>query len=230
MAEPSIIPKEALAWLKSKKLKPGFDHRDVWRDEQSVGFTVAKMTQLDLLQDVKTILEEALETGQTFAQFRETLKPLLVKRGWWGMQMMDDPLTQETRAVQLGSDRRLRTIYDTNMRTARSAASGSVSNAPNAPCPICFTRWVRRASTGTNTSNGLTSACQSMTPSGLRTSAPTAGAVNAGCDRSVSLSTSNCSRMASPAPCSSSMTTANRQAMSRAVLCRCVPKHRQSIG
>lgn len=34
---------------------------------------------------------------------------------------MDDPLTGETKSVQLGSDRRLRTIYDTNMRTARSA-------------------------------------------------------------------------------------------------------------
>ena len=27
---PDIIPKEALAWLKSKKLTPGFDYRDVW--------------------------------------------------------------------------------------------------------------------------------------------------------------------------------------------------------
>lgn len=121
MAEPTIIPKEALAWLKSKKLKPGFDFRDIWREEQSVSFTVAKMTQLDLLQDVKSLLEEALADGQTFIQFRETLKPLLVKRGWWGVQEMDDPLTGQTRAVQLGSDRRLRTIYDTNMRTARSA-------------------------------------------------------------------------------------------------------------
>lgn len=121
MAEPTIIPKEALAWLKSKKLKPGFDFRDIWREEQSVSFTVAKMTQLDLLQDVKSLLEEALADGQTFIQFRETLKPLLVKRGWWGVQMMDDPLTGESRQVQLGSDHRLRTIYDTNMRTARSA-------------------------------------------------------------------------------------------------------------
>ncbi|HAT7513526.1 TPA: hypothetical protein JAV82_001269 [Kluyvera ascorbata] len=121
MPESTIIPKEALAWLKSKKLTPGFDYRDIWREEHSLGFTVAKMTQLDLLQDVKTILEDALASGQTFAQFRETLKPMLVKRGWWGVQMMDDPLTQETRSVQLGSDRRLRTIYDTNMRTARSA-------------------------------------------------------------------------------------------------------------
>ncbi|HGN8781572.1 MULTISPECIES: phage head morphogenesis protein [Bacteria] len=118
---PDIIPKEALAWLKAKKLKPGFDYRDVWKQEHSIGFTVAKMTQLDLLSDVKALVEDAMASGQSFAEFREVLKPLLVKRGWWGQQMMDDPLTGETKTVQLGSDRRLRTIYDTNMRTARSA-------------------------------------------------------------------------------------------------------------
>ncbi|HBQ8816117.1 TPA: hypothetical protein OEL94_001291 [Klebsiella pneumoniae] len=118
---PDIIPKEALAWLKSKKLQPGFDYRDVWKQEHSIGFTVAKMTQLDLLSDVKALVEDAMASGQSFAEFREVLKPLLVKRGWWGQQMMDDPLTGETKPVQLGSDRRLRTIYDTNMRTARSA-------------------------------------------------------------------------------------------------------------
>ncbi|BBQ81697.1 phage protein [Klebsiella sp. WP3-W18-ESBL-02] len=121
MAEPDIIPKEALDWLKAKKLSPGFDYRDVWRDEHSIGFTVAKMTNLDLLSDVKSLVEEALAEGQSFAQFREVLKPLLVKRGWWGQQEMNDPLTKESRVVQLGSDRRIRTIYETNMRTARSA-------------------------------------------------------------------------------------------------------------
>ena len=120
-AKPDIVPKEALAWLKAKKLAPGFDYRDVWRDEHSIGFTVAKMTNLDLLSDVRSLVEEALAEGQSFAQFREVLKPLLVKRGWWGQQMMDDPLTRESRVVQLGSDRRLRTIYETNMRTAYSA-------------------------------------------------------------------------------------------------------------
>lgn len=117
----TLIPKEALAWLKAKKLKPGFDHRDVWKEEHSAAFTVAKMTQLDLLADVRALVEDALESGQTFAEFRKVLRPLLVKRGWWGQQLMDDPLTGETRTVQLGSDRRIRTIYQTNMRTARAA-------------------------------------------------------------------------------------------------------------
>ncbi|HCJ7758090.1 TPA: hypothetical protein NV424_001878 [Citrobacter freundii] len=117
----TLIPKEALAWMKAKKLKPGFDYRDVWKEEHSAAFTVAKMTQLDLLADVRALVEDALASGQTFAEFREVLRPLLVKRGWWGQQLMDDPLTGETRSVQLGSDRRIRTIYQTNMRTARAA-------------------------------------------------------------------------------------------------------------
>lgn len=117
----TLIPKEALAWLKAKKLKPGFDYRDVWKEEHSAAFTVAKMTQLDLLADVRALVEDALESGQTFAEFREVLRPLLVKRGWWGQQLMDDPQTGEARPVQLGSDRRIRTIYQTNMRTARAA-------------------------------------------------------------------------------------------------------------
>ncbi|BEL71425.1 TPA: phage minor head protein [Serratia marcescens] len=118
---PDIIPKEALAWFKAKTLKPGFDYRDVWLEEHGAAFTVAKMTQLDLLSDVKTLVAQALADGQTFRDFQKVLEPLLVKRGWWGMREMNDPLTGETRTVQLGSEGRLRTIYNTNMRTARSA-------------------------------------------------------------------------------------------------------------
>ncbi len=117
----NIVPKEALAWLNSKGLKPGFDYRDVWQAELSAAFTVAKMLNLDLLSDVKTLVSTALEAGQTFEQFRDALKPQLVNAGWWGVQLMDDPLTGETKPVQLGSEERIKTIYRTNMRTARAA-------------------------------------------------------------------------------------------------------------
>ncbi|HDL7388681.1 TPA: hypothetical protein PXN10_001707 [Yersinia enterocolitica] len=118
---PDIVPKEALAWFKAKKLQPGFDFRDVWLEEHSAAFTVAKMTQLDLLNDVKELVTNALATGQTFREFQQVLEPLLVKRGWWGIRDRVDPLTNETKTVQLGSESRLRTLYDTNMRTARTA-------------------------------------------------------------------------------------------------------------
>ena len=121
----TIVPKEALAYLKAKDLKPGFDYRDVWKEEHSNAFTVAKMMHLDLLADTQGALVKALEEGQTFKQFREHLKPMLVKKGWWGQQLMNDPLTSETKLVQLGSDARLKTIYKTNMRTARVAGQWS---------------------------------------------------------------------------------------------------------
>ncbi|KFA96242.1 phage head morphogenesis protein [Vibrio sp. ER1A] len=116
-----IVPKESLEWFKAKGIEPGFDYRDVWNEEHANAFTVAKMLNADLLVEVKAIVEEAIEQGQTFEQFRDVLKPLLVESGWWGIQIMDDPLTQESKPVQLGSEGRIRTIYNTNMRTARAA-------------------------------------------------------------------------------------------------------------
>ncbi len=124
MPEPTASvfpPKEALDWFKKKGITPGFDYRDVWKEEHRNAFTVAKMLNADLLTEVRQMVEQALEEGQTFAQFQAAIKPLLVKSGWWGIQTMDDPMTGETKPVQLGSEGRLKTIYRTNMRTARAA-------------------------------------------------------------------------------------------------------------
>ncbi|MGF1707450.1 phage minor head protein [Enterovibrio baiacu] len=116
-----IIPAEALAYLKAKGLRVGFHHADVWKDEHNAAFTVAKMMQIDMLDDVKEALATALEEGQTFKQFAGSLKPYLIQKGWWGEQLARDPLDGEIEAVKLGSDARLKTIYRTNMRTARAA-------------------------------------------------------------------------------------------------------------
>ncbi len=70
--------------VKKKGLQPGFDYRDVWKEEHSNAFTVAKMLNADLLVEVRALVEQALEQGQTFAQFQAVIKPLLVKSGWWG--------------------------------------------------------------------------------------------------------------------------------------------------
>lgn len=121
MSNASFIPEEALQYLQSKKLTPGFDYRDVWKEEHDNAFTVAKMMQLDLLKDTHEAVAKALSEGQTFEQFRDSLKPTLVKKGWWGKQTIVDPQDDEEKEVQLGSDVRLKTIYQTNMRTARAA-------------------------------------------------------------------------------------------------------------
>lgn len=114
-------PQEALDYFRAKKLKPSFDYRDVWREEHGFAFTVAKAMKVDVLRDIHTALDQALAKGKTFEQFKKELTPTLQKKGWWGRQEQFDPLTGETKEVQLGSPRRLKTIYRTNMRTARAA-------------------------------------------------------------------------------------------------------------
>nr|WP_240142402.1 phage minor head protein [Nitrosomonas oligotropha] len=61
-----------------------------------------------------------MANGTTFETFQKNLKPLLVEKGWWGKAEMTDPLTNEKKLVQLGNPRRMRTIFDTNLRTAYS--------------------------------------------------------------------------------------------------------------
>lgn len=114
----ALIPRQALDYIKNKKLRPAFSYKDVWNEEHAAAFTVAKAMQLDVLSDIKTAVEKAIEDGATFEQFKKDLKPTLMQKGWWGRREMTDPLTGETVDAQLGSDRRLRTIYQTNLRSA----------------------------------------------------------------------------------------------------------------
>ena len=113
-----LIPKQALDYIKNKKLHPAFSYKDVWNEEHATAFTVAKAMQLDVLSDIKGAVEKAIEKGTTFEQFKKELKPTLMQKGWWGKREMTDPLTGETITAQLGSDRRLKTIYSTNLRSA----------------------------------------------------------------------------------------------------------------
>jgi len=113
-----IIPREALAFLKNKRLQPGFSYKDVWHEEHATAFTVAKAMQLDVLSDLHTAVTNAMEQGQSFESFKKNIKPVLQDKGWWGRKDMTDPLTGKTVNAQLGSDHRLKTIYRVNMRSA----------------------------------------------------------------------------------------------------------------
>jgi hypothetical protein len=119
---PGPIPQAAIDFLAAKKLTPGFDHRDVWRHEHLANFTVAKAMQLDVLRTVHESLLSALAQGQTFESWKRDLRPNLQRLGWWGKTEAVDPLTGEVREINVGS-RRLKRIYQTNMRTARAAGA-----------------------------------------------------------------------------------------------------------
>ena len=118
---PGPVPREALDYFRSKDIRPGFDHRDVWRQEHASAFTVAKAMQLDVLDDLRDAVDSALAEGKAYRRFAAEVTPTLQRKGWWGRQEVIDPEAGEAREVELGSPRRLKTIYSTNMRTARAA-------------------------------------------------------------------------------------------------------------
>lgn len=120
-----LAPEEAIAYFTRRglKLEASFDWRDMWQDCHATAFTVAKSTGFDILGDVRDACSDVLAKGRTFRDFAQELTPRLAAKGWWGRKTMVDPLTGEERTVQLGSARRLRTIYDVNLRTAQAAGA-----------------------------------------------------------------------------------------------------------
>ena len=114
-------PLEASRFLANKGWRPAFGFLDVEAEEHAAAFTVAKATSLDVLRDIREEVQAALDQGQTFETFKRDLRPRLQARGWWGRSVMTDPATGEEREVTLGTPRRLRTIYDANLRSARAA-------------------------------------------------------------------------------------------------------------
>lgn len=116
-----LAPEAAIAFFRKKGLAKSFDYRDLWRDEHEIAFTVAKMADVDLLTDVRDAVDQAIAEGQTLEQFKKAIVPKLQKAGWWGVREQLDPITGRLEEVQLGSARRVQTIFRTNMMTAYSA-------------------------------------------------------------------------------------------------------------
>jgi SPP1 gp7 family putative phage head morphogenesis protein len=117
----SLPPDQALRFFRDKITEGSFDHRDIFGGLHATYFTVAKAMELDVLEAIRTAANDALAGGQTKERFAADLTPTLQKLGWWGAQVRVDPLDGQEKLVQLGSARRLATIYDTNLRTAYAA-------------------------------------------------------------------------------------------------------------
>ncbi|PCJ57859.1 MAG: phage head morphogenesis protein [Rhodospirillaceae bacterium] len=116
-----LAPKEAVKFFRKKGLAVGFDWRDVWKEEHAAAFTVAKAMRVDILEDIRGAVDTAIAKGVTFNKFKKNLRPVLQAKGWWGRKELIDPLDGTAKLVQLGSDRRLKTIFDTNLRMSYAA-------------------------------------------------------------------------------------------------------------
>ena len=117
---PSLPFEEALDALRRRgtHLFPSDRWAEVWQEQHQAGFTVARSAGFDILKDIHGELVKALENGTTFTEFKRALVPVLQKKGWWGKAVITDPETGEQRSVQLGRLRRLRTIFDVNLRVS----------------------------------------------------------------------------------------------------------------
>ncbi|MCX4025062.1 hypothetical protein H0A36_23470 [Endozoicomonas sp. SM1973] len=109
-------PKEALDYFRDKGIKITWDYREVWKTQHTEAFTVAKAMCQDVLLEIRSALDKALAEGLPFETFKKELMPFLEKRGWTGINIHPDGSR-----VELGTPRRLKLIYDTNMRVARAA-------------------------------------------------------------------------------------------------------------
>lgn len=117
----SLPPKAAIAYFESKGYAISWNWQDVWQEAQAIAFTAAKVTRLDVLQDIRDALTEALKEGRTERWFESQLIDVLQRKGWWGRQQME-VAPGESEILQLGSPARLRLIYRQNLQTAYMAA------------------------------------------------------------------------------------------------------------
>ncbi|MGF7441529.1 phage minor head protein [Campylobacter concisus] len=114
-------PTAVYEYLKSKKPEAHFDYDEIMHDAHKKAFTVAKMMNLDLLKDTQASLTKAFKEGVGFDEWKKNVKSMLAKKGWLGNIKVKDPRTGEEKEIYVGN-RRLRTIFNTNMRTAYAKA------------------------------------------------------------------------------------------------------------
>jgi len=115
-----LEPAKAIAYLKFKGYAVTWNWQDMLDQAHDQAFTVAKAMRLDLLSDIRAALETALQDGHTLKQFIANMQPTLEAQGWWGQQVIVDS-EGAGELVQLGSPRRLKTIYQTNLQSAYMA-------------------------------------------------------------------------------------------------------------
>lgn len=112
---------EAISYMRSKGFAVTWNWDEARDEAHHRAFTVAKAMQMDVLSDIRSELERAQREGLTLEEFRDTLEPRLKAKGWWGEKLLRDPSTGKKKRVELGSPRRLETIYRTNMQSAYMA-------------------------------------------------------------------------------------------------------------
>ena len=138
-------PAEVTSYFDGKSLKPAFSWLDVSVEEHAYSFTVAKAVELELLSTFRSSISNAIASGQTFDNWRNDVGKELTRLGWWGPRMVRDQTGNDPdRMVDFSSPRRLKTIFWSNMNSARSA--GQWERAQRTKKALPYILYVRTTS------------------------------------------------------------------------------------
>lgn len=99
-----FIFRDAVKFLKSKKVLPAEEYKILDRKSQAAAFTVSGYTAAEILQEFLASLEKAVEEGKTKAAYREEMNHFLNDHGYEGI----NPWKSDT-------------IFRTNIQTAFNA-------------------------------------------------------------------------------------------------------------
>lgn len=123
----SVLPwdlpfEEAMAFFRSKGIvmtREGW--RQLWQSANARSFTVARVTQMDVLQDIKAAMQRAIDEGTTLAEFKREVRPMLEARGWFApVGEAAKTIGSEGEEIKRLSGWRLDTIFNANVQTAYS--------------------------------------------------------------------------------------------------------------
>ena len=113
-----LPPRDAVAYLESKGIRPSRHWYDIWQEAQAKAVTVSGMTRLDLLEDVKKGLVDAVKNGKTGKMFIDDLTPILRAKGWTGKRQSINPKTGEVTEKGPDLPARLSLIFFQNVQSA----------------------------------------------------------------------------------------------------------------
>ncbi|NOT18562.1 MAG: minor capsid protein [Sulfuriferula sp.] len=111
-------PQEIIKFLQDKGLAKTWNFDDMLAEAHNHTFTVAKAMRNDILADIHEAVVSVPRDGISRQSAKSALTKKLQAKGWWGKQDVVDTGTGEVKKIQLGSPRRLNTIFQTNLQSA----------------------------------------------------------------------------------------------------------------
>lgn len=116
-----LTPEAAVRYMQGRdKMEVTYGWQELWQGAHARAFTVSRLTQADVLNDLYQALVRSVEGDLSRKDWMRDAKQLLEKSGWWGTSEVINPDTGEIVKTRFDA-RRLDLIFDVNTRTAYAA-------------------------------------------------------------------------------------------------------------